>query len=69
MNSDDIARYVEQTDSFSKPWVLIQWRLHLLQERKSAMAPEVYLAELAELHQALMDLGEWWVGRESEVFQ
>lgn len=68
MNSDDIARYVEQTDSLSKPWMLIQWRLQKLQEQQSAMDPDTYLQELSTLHQALMDLGEWWVGREDEVF-
>lgn len=68
MNSDELARYIEQTDSLSKPWVLIQWRLHKLQERKADMEPDAYLQELSELHQALMNLGEWWVGREDEVF-
>ncbi|MDB9528190.1 hypothetical protein PN498_19515 [Oscillatoria sp. CS-180] len=68
MNSDDIARYVEQTDSLSKPWILIQWRLQKLKEQKSEMDPEVYVQELARLHQSLMNLGEWWVGREDEVF-
>ncbi len=69
MDSSDIARYIEQTDSISKPWMLIQWRLQKLKERQSEMAPEAYLQELTELHQALMDLGEWWVGREDEVFR
>ncbi|MEO1093873.1 MAG: hypothetical protein AAFX01_03105 [Cyanobacteria bacterium J06638_28] len=68
MNSDDIARYIEQTDGLSKPWMLIQWRLKKLQERKSTMDPTAYMAELAELHEALMSLGEWWVGREDDVF-
>lgn len=68
MNSDDIARYIELTDSLSKPWLLIQWRLKKLQERKSEMAPEDYMKELSALHQSLVDLGEWWVGREDDVF-
>jgi len=68
MNSDEIARYIEQTDSLSKPWMLIQWRLQKLQERKATMDSDAYLQELSELHQALMNLGEWWVGREDEVF-
>jgi hypothetical protein len=68
MDSSDIARYIEQTDSISKPWMLIQWRLQKLQERRAEIAPEAYLQELTELHQALMDLGEWWVGREDKVF-
>ena len=37
MDSDDIARYIEQTDSLSKPWVLIQWRLQKLRERQADM--------------------------------
>jgi len=69
MNSDDIARYIEHTDSLSKPWLLIQWRLQKLQEQKADMDADVYLQELAALQQSLMDLGEWWVGREDEVFQ
>lgn len=68
MNSDEIARYVEQTESLSKPWILIQWRLQKLQEQKSDMDPEIYIQEVSRLHQSLMDLGEWWVGREDEVF-
>lgn len=68
MNSDEIARYIEQTDGLAKPWMLIQWRLQKLQERRAEMDPDVYLRELTELHQALMSLGEWWVGREDEVF-
>ena len=68
MNSDDIARYIEQTDSLSKPWMVIQWRLQKLRERKSTMAPETYLKELSELHEALMKLGEWWKGQDIEVF-
>ncbi|MEM6835290.1 MAG: hypothetical protein AAF609_00415 [Cyanobacteria bacterium P01_C01_bin.120] len=68
MNSDDIAQYIEQTDGLSQPWMLIQWRLQKLQERKADMEPDAYIQELAELHQALMKLGKWWVGREDEVF-
>lgn len=68
MNSDEIARYVEQTDRLSKPWVLIQWRLQKLQERQADMEAEAYCREVAELHHALMALGEWWIGREDEVF-
>lgn len=68
MNSDEIARYIEQTDSLAQPWLLIQWRLKKLQEQRTEMDPEVYFQELSALHQSLMDLGEWWVGREEEVF-
>lgn len=68
MNSDDLARYIEETDSLSKPWMLIQWRLKKLQEQKSEMDPDAYMQELADLHQSLMGLGKWWIGREDEVF-
>lgn len=68
MNSDDIARYIEQTDSLAKPWLLIQWRLKKLQEQQATMDPDQYWQELTSLQQSLMDLGEWWVGREDEVF-
>jgi len=68
MNSDDIARYIEHTEGLSKPWLVIQWRLQKLQEQKSDLEPEIYLQELTSLHRSLMDLGEWWVGREDEVF-
>lgn len=68
MNSDEIARYIEQTDSLSKPWILIQWRIKKLQEQRPEMDSEAYLKELSELHSSLMALGEWWVGREDEVF-
>ncbi|MCB8780344.1 hypothetical protein [Planktothrix agardhii] len=27
-----------------------------------------YIQELAQLHQELMNLGEWWLGIENEVF-
>jgi hypothetical protein len=69
MDSDQLARYIEETDGISKPWLLIQLRLKKLQERRSTMPPEEYLRELEELHVALMELGEWWVGIEHEVFR
>lgn len=68
MNSDEIARYIEQTDSLSKPWLLLQWRLKKLQEQRSEMDHLAYMKELSELHASLMALGEWWVGREEDVF-
>ncbi|NJL44604.1 MAG: hypothetical protein HC922_00320 [Leptolyngbyaceae cyanobacterium SM2_3_12] len=68
MESNDWAQYIEATDGLAKPWLLIQWRLKLLQERRHTLAPDVYTAELAQLHQALMDLGEWWQGQEDTVF-
>ena len=68
MNSHDLARYLEDTDSVSKPWLLAQLRLLKLQEQKSELSIEEYEQRLADLHQDLMNLGEWWVGIEDEVF-
>lgn len=68
MNSNDLARYLEATDSISKPWLLIQLRLLKLQERSQTIAPEEYATELAAIHQDLMNLGEWWRGIEAESF-
>lgn len=69
MDSEQLARYIEETDGISKPWLLIQLRLKKLQERRSSMPADEYLREVEELHAALMDLGEWWVGIEHEVFR
>jgi hypothetical protein len=68
MDSKDIAKYIEATDGISKPWLLVQLRLKKLQERRSEISTEEYLKELTDLHQDLMNLGEWWVGIEDEVF-
>jgi hypothetical protein len=68
MESKDLAQYIEATDSISKPWLLVQLRLTKLQERRTTLSPEAYEKELADLHQDLMNLGEWWVGIENEAF-
>jgi hypothetical protein len=68
MDSHDLAQFIEATDGISKPWLLLQLRLKKLQERKDSLPPEVYVQELEALHQELMNLGEWWVGIEDEVF-
>lgn len=68
MESKDWANYIESTDGLSKPWLLIQWRLQLLQDQRPHLEPETYAAELAALHSALMNLGEWWQGQEAAVF-
>jgi len=66
--SDRLARYIEQTDGITKPWLLAQLRLQKLHEQKDTLTPSEYENELADIHQALMNLGEWWAGREDEVF-
>ncbi|MFB2981120.1 hypothetical protein [Microseira sp. BLCC-F43] len=68
MNSKQLAQYLEATDSIHKPWLLVQLRLKKLQERRATLSPEEYANELADIHQDLMSLGEWWIGIEDEVF-
>jgi hypothetical protein len=68
MDSQDLAKYIESTNGISKPWLLAQLRLKKLMERRAELSPEVYMQELADIHQDLMKLGEWWVGLEDEVF-
>ena len=68
MDSHEIAQYIEATNGIAKPWLLLQLRLKKLQERRETMPPEEYADELADIHQALMNLGEWWLGIEDEVF-
>jgi hypothetical protein len=68
MNSHDLARYIEAQDGISKPWLLVQLRLAKLKENRELSAEE-YTRTLADIHQDLMNLGEWWIGRESEVFK
>ncbi|MDY7005845.1 MAG: hypothetical protein SWX82_18425 [Cyanobacteriota bacterium] len=68
MDSQDLAKYIEKTNSISKPWLLIQLRIQKLKERRAELSPEEYTQKLADIHQDLMNLGEWWVGIEDEVF-
>lgn len=68
MNSNDLARYIEQTNGISKPWLLAQLRLQKLQERRIELTAEDYATELADIYKDVMSLGEWWVGIEADVF-
>ncbi|HLO48995.1 MAG TPA: hypothetical protein VK211_11315 [Kamptonema sp.] len=68
MDSKELAQYIEATDGISKPWLLIQLRLKKLQERSSELSLEEYESAIADLHQDLMKLGEWWIGIEDEEF-
>jgi hypothetical protein len=68
MNSRDLARYIEENNGITKPWLLIQLRLKMLEERRSELLPHEYIEAIEELHGELMKLGEFWVGREDEVF-
>lgn len=69
MQSDDLAKYIEANGGISKPWLLLQLRLAKLKERQPELSAEEYTRELEELHQSLMQMGEWWKGREDEVFR
>jgi hypothetical protein len=68
VDSQDLARYIEQTDGVSKPWLLAQLRLSKLKERRDTLSQAEYIQALDDIQADLMQLGEWWVGREAEVF-
>ncbi|MEA5465391.1 hypothetical protein [Leptothoe sp. PORK10 BA2] len=68
MNSQELAKYIEATDGISKPWLLIQLRLKKLQERRHQLSADDYAQQVADIHTDLMKLGDWWVGREGDVF-
>jgi hypothetical protein len=68
MNSQELAQYIEATNGISKPWLLVQLRLTKLQERKQQISPQEYMSELEDIQADLLKLGEWWQGREDEVF-
>jgi hypothetical protein len=69
MDSKDLAQYIEATGGISKPWLLVQLRLKKLQENKHNLSKKDYMEQLEDIHQDLMKLGEWWKGREKDVFQ
>ena len=68
-NSENLAKYIEETDGISKPWLLIQLRLKKLQERRDTLSHKEYIEQLADIHADLMNLGQWWVGIENDVFR
>lgn len=68
MDSHELAAYIEATDGIAKPWLLVQLRLKKLEEQKSQLTSEDYMTQLQDIHQDLMNLGEWWVGIEDQVF-
>jgi hypothetical protein len=67
-SSEDLARYLEARGELGKPWMLQMLRLSKLKESKHTMSPDEYLARLQDAHADLMKLGEFWKGREQEVF-
>jgi hypothetical protein len=67
-NAAQLARYLEQRGELSKPWMLQLLRLTKLKESRDSMDPQEYVEALQEAHADLMRLGEFWKGREQEVF-
>ena len=67
-SSEDLARYLEQRGEISKPWNLQMLRLQKLKEAKESMDPQLYLEKVQEAHADLMRLGQFWKGREKQVF-
>jgi hypothetical protein len=68
MDSNELAKYIEQTNGMGKSWLLVQLRLQKLAEAKPDLSPEEYIVRLEDIHSDMMNLGEWWVGVEDEVF-
>jgi hypothetical protein len=68
LNAADLARYLEQRGELSKPWMLQLLRLTKLKESKDSVDPQAYVEALQEAHADLIRLGEFWKGREQEVF-
>ena len=64
----ELARYLEQRGELSKPWMLQLLRLTKLKEAKDTMEPQEFVERLQEAHADLMRLGEFWKGREQQVF-
>ena len=67
-SSAELARYLEERGELGKPWMLQMLRLSTLKEARDQMSPETYLKSIQEAHADLMRLGEFWKGREAEVF-
>ena len=68
LSAAELARYLEQRGELSKPWMLQLLRLTKLKEARDSMDPQEYVEKLQEAHADLMRLGEFWKGREQEVF-
>ena len=64
----ELARYLESRGELSKPWMLQMLRLAKLKETRGSMSQEDYLCSIRQAHSDLMRLGEFWKGREAEVF-
>jgi hypothetical protein len=67
-SSADLAQYLEARGELGKPWMWQLLRLSKLKESKDSLPPEEYMRRLQDAHADLMRLGEFWKGREAEVF-
>ena len=67
-SSEELARYLESRGELGKPWMWQLLRLAKLKESKDSLPPEEYMERVREAHADLMRLGEFWKGREAEVF-
>lgn len=67
-SSEELSRYLESRGELGKPWMWHLLRLTKLRESRQDMDPDEYLERLAQAHSDLMRLGEFWKGREQEVF-
>jgi hypothetical protein len=67
-SSAELAHYLETRGELGKPWMWHLLRLAKLKEAKDSLEPLEYLERLQEAHADLMKLGEFWKGREAEVF-
>ncbi|MFM9089613.1 MAG: hypothetical protein ACKOPT_16050 [Cyanobium sp.] len=67
-SSKELSAYLTARGELGKPWLWHLLRMSKLQENKDSYTPEEYLQKVQEAHADLMRLGEFWNGRESEVF-
>ena len=67
-NSAELAAYLEARGELGKPWNWHQLRLAKLRESRDQLTPEEYILRVEQAHADLMRLGEFWKGREAEVF-
>ena len=64
----ELARYLESRGDLSKPWMLQMLSLAKLKEARGSMSQEDYMCSIKQAHSDLIRLGEFWKGREAEVF-
>lgn len=67
-SSEELGRYIEARGQIDRPWLWHLLRIAKLRESQSTMDPDEFLQRLQEAHADLMRLGEFWKGREEEVF-